>query len=355
MKTSIEPVLEIDLTAVKHNYNFLKSFGNGVQIACAVKDDAYGIGALDVVRTLKDNCSVFFVAYAKEGELIRSFVPNADIYILQGIGENELSQIIKNHLIPVLSTLEDVQWWTSITDESYALMIETGLNRLGLRTNEINELTISQRKKASLVMSHLACADDTAHPLNKLQLERFQSLKHLFPNAKFSLSASEGFLLGSSYLQDMVRIGALLYGINRSEAFKTNIRPVMSIKAAVLQTAVLPKGEYVSYGATFQAPKDMHLAVISLGYGDGLFRSLGEGKGGFYWHQKRLPILGRICMDSTMCDMAEATDLKPGDFIDVLNSFYTADEMAKDVGTIGYEIISRFGKGQRFQKKIKEA
>ncbi len=354
MKTSVEPVLEIDLGAVTHNYDYLSKLAQKAQIACAVKDDAYGIGAKNVVRALKGRCSTFFVAYVSEGQIVRSAAPEAEIYVLQGVGTQDLPLLKAYRLTPVLSSLPDVQWWTSITDDDYALMIETGLNRLGLRPEEINALTSLQREKTTLVLSHLSCADDPTHPLNDLQLARFQALKSFFPNARFSLSASEGFLLGASYLQDMVRIGALLYGINRSEAVKSSIRPVMSVKAAVLQTAILPKGESVSYGAVFKAEKEMRLAVVGLGYGDGLFRCLGEGKGAFYWQERRLPVLGRICMDCTMCDITSAPDIKPGDFVDVLNAFYTADEMAVDADTIGYEIISRFGKGLRFRRLVKE-
>lgn len=349
MKTTVQPFFTVHLNHIQSNYQVLKTKAAPARTAAVVKDNAYGLGAEHVVKTLYPTCSTFFVAYASEGAQIRPFAPNASIYVLQGIGTNDLKTVKENRLIPVLSSLEDVAWWNNqgITDIEPALQIDTGLNRLGIRPADLHLLTPEQRRNICLFMSHLACPDTPTHPMNSHQREVFEECRTLFPHVPMSLSASGGTLLGSGYTYDLVRIGALLYGITRPKSTDLPLKSVLSIRATVLQTVSIDAGESISYGATFTATHPMKIAIVSIGYGDGLFVSL-SNKGRFWVNGKSLPILGRICMDSTICDITNAPDLRPGDLIDVLNDTYTPDDMAQDAGTSAYEILSRFGKGIRF-------
>ena len=355
MKTAIQPVFTVHLNHIRNNYQILSAKASPARTAAVVKDNAYGLGAEHIVRTLYPTCSAFFVAYAWEGAQIRPFAPKADIYVLQGIGADDLKTVKENCLIPVLSSLEDVAWWHNqgITDIKPALQIDTGLNRLGMRPADLHLLTSEQRRNISLFMSHLACPDTPDHPMNAYQRNIFEECRQLFPHVPLSLSASGGTLLGSEYTYDLVRIGALLYGITRPTPDDLGLKSALTVQARVLQTVPLNAGESISYGATFTAAHPMKIAIVSIGYGDGLFVSL-SNKGRFWVDGKSLPILGRVCMDSTICDITKAPDLRPGDLIDVLNDTYTPDDMARDAGTSAYEILSRFGKGIRFIRRYEK-
>ncbi len=355
MKTDIQPVFTVYLNHIQSNYQVLKTKVAPARITAVVKDNAYGLGATHVVQTLYPTCSEFFVAYASEGAQIRPFAPSASIYILQGIGTDDLKAVKENHLIPVLSSLEDITWWNNlgITDIQPALQIDTGLNRLGIRPADLQLLTPEQRQNICLFMSHLACPDTPTHPMNTYQRDVFEECRKMFPHIPVSLSASGGTLLGSKYTYDLVRIGALLYGITYPKSNDLPLKSVLNIQATILQTVSINAGESVSYGATFTANHPMKIAIVSIGYGDGLFVSL-SNKGRFWSNGRSLPILGRVCMDSTICDITNAPDLRPGDLIDVLNEIYTPDDMALDAGTSAYEILSRFGKGIRFIRNYKK-
>ncbi len=351
MKTTIQPILTVHLNHIKDNYKELCHMAAPAKVAAVVKDDSYGLGAKQVVQTLYPTCRTFFVAYAFEGALIRPFAPEADIYILQGIGQEDIECVRTNRLIPVLSSLEDIKWWEqlNISDIRPAVQMDTGLNRLGLRAQDLALLPPAQRNHFSLFMSHLACADTPDHPMNGRQQRSFDDGRELFQHTPYSLSASGGTLLGPDFTYDIVRTGALLYGITRPQTGVPALKSAITIRATVLQTATIQPCESISYGATFTADRPMKIAVVSIGYGDGLFVSL-SNKGCFWSNARRLPILGRVCMDSTMCDITDCPEITAGDTVDVLNDSYTPDEMALDAGTHGYEILSRFGKGTRFIK-----
>jgi alanine racemase len=236
--------------------------------------------------------------------------------------------------------------------------IETGLNRLGFRPSELAVLSDADKKQFLLVMSHLACADEKDHFMNEHQVHNFITLKEkYFPNIPGSLSASDGIFLGGAFLQNMVRLGAAMYGINTAPYRENQMKNVVSLYAPVLQVEDLPAGEFVGYSATYRAASNRRLAIVSIGYGDGLPRSLSNVgkvffKGKNMLHEAR--ILGRVSMDNIICDVTTVPDLKVGDEAVLLDDFYTLDDLGRDAGTISYEIISRIGKNTRFIRKYKK-
>ena len=525
--------------------------------AAVVKDDAYGIGAKMVAQTLykKAHCRHFFVAHAKEGADIRPYIPDATIYVLQGIGADTLAFFEKYNLIPVISSPEMLKFWQQYQIEGIkpAIQIETGLNRLGFRKEELEELfnpnnqtlnthlnchpteLLSQsssdttspsqasseedtfslqsssdttspswsssrhdvshstsgihepvrstlinndstlahpqenlkpntdnspstvileamrqhqhvgdpqtsalahnndsdlahpqedlrqntdnspstvileamrqhqhigdpqtsalahnndsdlahpqnmsecrrsydhalahphhpqhshsqysEKDFSLVLSHLSCADEQSHFMNYRQLENFIELKNkYFPNTMSSLSASDGVFLSTEFHFDMVRLGAAMYGINTAPYRENEMQNIVELKAPVLQVANANKGDFIGYSATYKCSKAMKIAIVSIGYGDGVPRSLSnKGKVLFYEHgvQHLCPILGRVSMDNIICDVSCLESIKVGDFGIIINQDYTVDDVAKDADTIAYELISRIGKNPRILK-----
>lgn len=351
------PVLNINLKNIAQNFMLLQNLSTPAIAAAVVKDDAYGLGAPEVAKTLyAAGCRHFFVAHGSEGALIRPHTPNAEIYVLQGVGEDSLEAIKSAHLIPVICSPKMLAFWqkTNITDIRPAIQIETGLNRLGFTEQDLEKLSSDELNSFSLVLSHLSCADEAAHFMNAHQLENFCHLKkRFFPNTKATLSASDGVFLGDDFHFDMTRLGAAMYGINTAPYRQNEMQNVLELKAPVLQIKDLPKGEFVGYSATFRAPKDMKIAIVSVGYGDGLPRSLSNrGKVIFYTQNKAhfCPILGRVSMDNIICDVSEIENLHTGDFGYLINDDYTVDDVARDAGIIAYELISNLGKNRRFIK-----
>ena len=368
------PVLNINLKKLIDNYKQLMTMSTPAIPSAVVKDDAYGVGAKIVAQTLykKTHCRHFFVAHAKEGADIRPYAPDATIYVLQGIGADTLSVFSKYNLTPVISSPEMLKFWQQykLPNIKPAIQIETGLNRLGFRREELEELFATPTQETDndgnlahphikesdfcLVISHLSCADEQSHFMNYRQLENFIELKNkYFPNTMSSLSASDGVFLSTEFHFDMVRLGAAMYGINTAPYRENEMQNIIELKAPVLQVANTQKGDFIGYSATYKCPKAMKIAIVSIGYGDGVPRSLSnKGKVLFYEHgvPHHCPILGRVSMDNIICDVSSLQNIKAGDYGTIINNDYTVDDVAKDADTIAYELISRIGKNQRILK-----
>lgn len=351
------PVLNINLKNLLKNYTLLKKLSTPAIAAAVVKDDAYGLGAVEVVKALyAEGCQHYFVAHAKEGAIIRPHAPTAKIFVLQGVGKDSLEYTKTAHLTPVICSPEMLAFWKENGDKtiSPAIQIETGLNRLGFTKAELEQLSQEELNSFSYVLSHLSCADEAAHFMNAHQLTNFHELKtRFFPNTPATLSASDGAFLGKDFFFDMTRMGAAMYGINTAPYRQNEMLNILEVKAPVLQVKDLPKGEFVGYSATYRAPQDMKIAIVSIGYGDGLPRSLSNrGYIIFYESGKPqfCPILGRISMDNIICDVTNLNTVKAGDFAYLINDDYTIDDVARDAGTIAYELISNLGKNPRFIK-----
>lgn len=355
-----QPVLEINLKHLIDNFKTLKQIAYPAIAAAVLKDDAYGLGAKKIAQLLYDEvkCKHFFVAHGVEGAQIAPLVPDAEIYVLQGCGQDSLEYFTQHkNLIPVISCPQMLYFWKeNRPDKRKAVIhIETGLNRLGFREDELQHLTKDDIKMFSMVMSHLACGDEKDHFMNAYQLSNFERLKKTyFPKMPASLSASDGVFLGSDFAQDMVRLGAAMYGINTAPYREKQMKNVVKVTAPVLQIENLAQGQFVGYSATYRANTNRKIAIVSIGYGDGLPRSLSNVgklffKTGGELNEAR--IIGRVSMDNVICDVTNVKNLKVGDTAYLTDDFYTLDDMGRDANTISYEIMSRLGKNQRFIRK----
>lgn len=358
MSILTRPILEINLSNICKNYKFLQQFAPKAIAAGVIKDDAYGLGAEKVADVLYQcGCRYFFVAHGIEGERVRPIVPDAKIFVLQGIGEDSIESFKKAKLIPVIASPQQFEYWKTnkLPGIKPAIQIETGLNRLGFREEDLEKLSKDDIKEFSLVMSHLACADEKGHFMNEYQLNQFNYLHgKYFPKIKASLAASDGTFLGEEFQKDLVRLGAALYGINTAPYRENQMLPVVKIKAPVIEIANLKRGDFVGYSATYRAADNRKIAIVSIGYGDGLPRSLSNvGKVFFNIGSKvyEARIIGRVSMDNLICDVTDIDNIQIADTADILNPFYTLDDMGRDAGTIGYEILSRIGKNTRFDRK----
>ncbi len=360
MSILTRPILEINLNNLLENYFMLAKLAHTAVPAAVVKDDAYGLGAEIVAKMLYDKagCRNFFVAHAVEGQKITKLVPEATIFVLQGVGEDSI-EVFKSSskLIPVISSPLVLQFWLKNKPDNRkpAIQIETGLNRLGFREDELAALSSQELEVFGMVMSHLACGDEKDHFMNAHQIENFERLKKIyFPNILGSLSASDGVFLGEKFHQNMVRLGAAMYGINTAPYRQNQMKNVVCVKAPVLQIANLPKGDFVGYSATYRASSERKIAIVSIGYGDGVPRSLSNVGKIFFknnGHIAEARIIGRVSMDNIICDVSDVENLNVGDVAYLAGDFYTLDDVARDAGTISYEIMSRLGKNTRFDKK----
>jgi alanine racemase len=354
--------LEIHLDAVARNYLFLqRKMKLGTDCAAVVKADAYGLGATDVSQALfTQNCRHFFVATFEEGAIVRkALLPQgaAAIYVLHGPNGAAPEDFVAEALIPVLNTLPDVEYWARFSSKSgqkqqAVLHLDTGMNRLGMTAKEVADLNSDKDLLRSLniryIMSHLACADDPLHPKNHIQLQLFEEMTATMGvAARYSLANSGGILLGEDYHFDLARPGCGLYGINPHPASPNPMQGAITFKCRILQVNDIDHEGTVGYGASYKISPPARYATLSLGYADGYFRSF-DNHGTVVIGQEKCKVVGRISMN---CIVVDVTALKipphPGDWAEIIGPHQTADDLAKQAGTIGYEILTTLGKGHK--------
>ena len=353
-------VLRIDLAALRANWAQLNRVAGNAECAGVVKADAYGLGLEPIARALtEEGCRTFFVATIEEGRRTRAIQPGAAIYILDGLLPGAEPHYAGFDLRPVLSSEPEIRDWASYCLRvgrhlPAAVQLDTGMNRLGLRPDELQrvlaEPSLLASFKMTLVMSHLACADEPASPMNEAQRVLFDRLRAKLPPAPASLSNSAGTFLGPAFHYDLVRPGIATYGGRAFEGATNPMLPVVSLSARILQLRDVSPGEKVGYGATFMVARPSRMATIACGYADGFLRAL-SGPSGHpgpvgYIGPHPVPVVGRVSMDLITVDV---TDVPPalavrGAWVEVMGGRVTLDDLTDRAGTIGYELLSRLSK-----------
>lgn len=340
--------LTIDLDAVASNWRALNALSDArVETAAVVKADGYGLGAGRVAKTLaQSGARRFFVAVAEEGAAVREALgPGPEISVFSGHMSGDTDMIADLHLTPMLNSVEQLtRHLEALPGHPFGLQLDTGMNRLGLEAPEwaaIKGLVVD--RTPTLVMSHLANADDPGHPQNDAQLEAFMAMTDGF-DAPRSLAATGGILLGPDYHFDLVRPGIGLYGgLPFAKA-----APVARLSLPVIQVRALAAGETVGYGATWTAEAPARIATVSAGYADGLIRAMG-GKAVLYAEGTPCPLAGRVSMDLLTVDVTHLKDAPK--VLDILCDEQTVDQLAEAAGSIGYEILTSLG--GRYQRRHK--
>lgn len=336
--------LDIDLSALLHNFHTLRTRCAPAEIAPVVKADAYGLGMARIARHLADHgAQIFFVARLEEGIALRKVLGGGFvIYVLDGLGANEGVSFVGHDLRPALnSTNQYARWLETPLGLEAALHIDTGMNRLGLRPEDVQKLDLSSPRHPCLIMSHLACGDEPGHPLNHQQLTEFQHAARALPNIPLSMANSAGAFLDPAYHFDLIRPGISLYGGGPFGTPHPDILPVAHVSARVLQVRDLRPGETVGYGATFVAPRGMRLATLGIGYADGLLRSF-AAHGCVWIGGEHRQLTGRVSMDVISVDVT-GLDVQEGDWAEILGEHQNLDTVASAAGTIGYELLTRLG------------
>ena len=332
--------LWIDAAALADNWRALDRLSGSASAGAAVKADAYGLGARQAVPVLAAaGCRDFFVAHWSEVAPLRDLVAPASISVLHGpLTDAEVAYCRATGAKPVLNSLAQIARWQRSGGGRCDLMIDSGINRLGLEMAQLGEAA-QAGLDIDICMSHLASADEDVAQ-NAMQLAHFAAIRNAISARRFSLANSAGIALGAEYHADLTRPGLALYGgIPRAE-LADQIRQVAFPQAAVLQIRDLQPGDGVGYNATFIAPKAMRVGVIALGYADGYLRCW-SGKGRFAWQGAELASLGRVSMDMTVIDLSNASGCGEGDWIDIA---YDPVFAAAATGLSQYEIFTLLGK-----------
>ena len=333
--------LTIDRTALQDNWRWLAERA-GVPAGAAIKADGYGLGARETAQALyQAGCRDFFVSTWSEAEALGPFPIGSSLVVLHGVGPKDMQAALASTARPVLNTVEQIARWKEAAPERPCdVMIDTGINRLGLRPDEIAAL---DGLAIDTLHSHLACADEDC-ALNLMQLERFRSIASEVSARRYSLANSAGICLGPDYSFDLVRPGLALYGGVPREEAEGHVRSVIRVDAEILQRRTVRAGETCGYGATFTAEDDTEAAILNIGYADGYLRSF-SSRGSAFAGEFALPVIGRVSMDLIAVSCEAAPSLKEGDWVEI---DYDLPGAARQSGLSQYELLTTLG--SRFER-----
>ncbi len=330
--------LTIDLSAIAANWQALDA-KSSVETAAVVKADGYGLGAARVATALAQaGARQFFVAVAEEGAAVRQALgPGPAISVFSGHMEGDTDTLRDLALTPMLNSATQVKrHFDTLPGQPFGVQLDTGMNRLGMEWDDW-ATTAEQVMRAgpTLVMSHLACADEPDHPMNPYQLDVFHQMTDGISTPR-SLAATGGILLGEKYHFDLTRPGVGLYG----GAPFADAQPVARIDLPVIQIRDLTAGEVVGYGNSWQSERPARIATVAAGYADGLLRHM-SGRATLWHDGQPCPLVGRVSMDLITVDVTDC-DEDPA-YLTILGPHQSVDDLARAAGTIGYEVLTSLG------------
>ena len=336
-------ILNINTKNLIHNYNFFKKLKSNLIVAPTIKANAYGLGANKIYNLLlSQGCKHFFVATLSEGLKLKNTNNLIKIYVLNGIQNYKLNQFKKANLIPVINSIEEYERIKK-ANLKYAIHIDTGINRLGILPDEVKRLDFKNHN-ITLIISHLSSSDEYKIKYNMKQKKIFNTFVNKKPNGvMFSLANAHGSILDKTYLYNMIRPGIGIYGCYENKKLEKKIKNVINFKGKIIQIKDLQKNQFIGYNRTFKTKNKTKVAIIGLGYEDGIPRLL-SNKGFVYFKKDRFKIIGRISMDSFTIDISKSShDLKVGMYVDIINEQHKVDKFAKRCKTISYEVLTSIG------------
>jgi len=351
--------LQVNLTALVANYHILRQAATPAVCAAVVKADAYGLGVGPVASALwAAGCRVFYVALLSEAEVLRTLLPDAEIYVLSGLLPGAAADYHHLGVRPVLASRQEADEWSHYCRVKNihlpaAIHVDTGINRLGMEYREAEQFFQTGRNfqgfDLCMIMSHLACGYDPGHSLNGEQVKMFAALRKYIPGVAFSLANSAGIISAPDTHFDMVRPGIALYGANPVAGNSTRLNCVITLEAAILQVRNVAQGQSVGYGATFVTQRASKIATLGLGYGDGYFRKLSASNSDTKAHViiggHLAPVIGRVSMDMIGVDVTDlpAGSVGRGMMAEVIGENILLDRVAHASETISYELLTRLG------------
>lgn len=332
--------LAIDHDALAANWRVLDQLSGKARAGAAVKADAYGLGVGAAAPLLHAaGCRDFFVAHWQEVPELLHHVPPALVAVLHGpLTAADAAFAKATGVRPVINSLAQARLWINAGGGTCDVMVDTGINRIGLGLGDLADPLLA-RLEIDVLHSHLASADEDS-ALNAVQQRRWHAARGLVQHRRASLANSAGIMLGADYHGDLTRPGLALYGGVPCDALAGRIKQVVTPEAALIQVRNIAAGETVGYNATFVAPGNMRIGVISLGYADGYLRTW-SGRGLFHNNGRGIPVIGRVSMDMTVVDLSAAPELREGDW---LAADYSLPEAAATAGLSQYELLTLLGR-----------
>ncbi|MEG3087117.1 alanine racemase [Sphingomonas sp. PB4P5] len=328
--------LRLDGQALTDNWRALARMSGAAACGAAIKADGYGLGAVGVAVRLADaGCRDFFVATWAEAAALASL--DLPVSVLHGVRGEDMALALSGVARPVLNTATQVARWKAAGGGACDVMIDTGMNRLGLSADQLDLL---DGLEIETLMSHLACADED-HAMNARQQAAFAALVGRTSAKRLSLANSAGIGLGKGYAFDLTRPGLALYGGVPRAAMGATLAQVVTPEAQILQRRRVAAGETVGYNATWSAAHETEVAILNLGYADGYWRGFsdtGSAEGG------RFPVIGRVSMDLVAVDVT-ATAPAEGDWVAL---DYALPDAASASSMSQYELLT--GLGKRFER-----
>ncbi|MEO6348634.1 MAG: alanine racemase [Aquaticitalea sp.] len=368
MPKAQETILEIDLNALRHNFEYLKSkINEKTKFLAVVKAFAYGNDANQIALYLQEwGVDYFAVAYTNEGVELRNAGIMKPILVLHPLPvsfktliEKCLEPSLYNH--KVLDEFIEVASTENQTDYPVHLKFNTGLNRLGFKKTDIDSIYEKVKKTSSIkvksIFSHMAVSEDLSE--KEFTLGQILTFKHIIAKCEkifgyvlmSHMCNTSGILNYPEAHFDMVRSGIGLYGFGNSEEENKNFKPIASLKSVISQIHSINKGESVGYNRAFKTEIDQKTATIPIGHADGLSRIYGNGKGYVIINGKKAPLVGNVCMDMIMVNVT-GIDCEEGDEVIIFDGKNTADDLAQNANTISYELITAIS--QRVKRIVKK-
>ncbi len=337
--------LRLGGAALISNYRWLSERGGAAACGGVIKADAYGLGALEVMKRLSAaGCRDFFVATWAEAQALEKHLAQGDaLSVFHGVRDEDMEIALASRARPVLNSAAQIARWKEAGGGPCDVMIDTGMNRLGLSLDGL-DLTLFDGLEIDTLMSHLVAAEEE-HYLNDIQRTMFSDIAARVSAKRRSLANSAGICRGADFAFDLTRPGLALYGGKPHLECELGIEQVVTPQAQILQRRTVKGGESVGYGATFVAERTLETATIHIGYADGYARAF-SNLGSAVKDEARLPVLGRVSMDLVSIDVSERSDLKEGDWVDM---DYDLSQLALMSGLSEYELLT--GLGRRFSRE----
>jgi len=351
-----ETVLEINLNAISHNFNFFKSkLKANTKMMAMVKAFGYGNGGFEIAKLLEHHKVDYLgVAFADEGISLKMAGIRLPIMVLNP-ESTSFSAIIQHQLEPEIYSLKGLNSFLKIAEQKKLkdfpihIKLDTGMHRLGFEANTIDDLIATlkgnQTVKVKSILSHLATSDDLLHKdfvayqINLFEKLSFQLMSELQISPIRHILNTSGISNFPQAQYDMVRLGIGLYGVSNDPEEQKYLENVGTLKSIISQIRTIQSGESVGYGRRFMANRETSIATIPIGYADGIARSWGNGVGFVTIKNKKAPILGSVCMDMLMVDVTEI-ECKEGDAVVIFGESPTVTYMAEQLKTIPYEILT---------------
>ncbi|MDR1343919.1 MAG: bifunctional UDP-N-acetylmuramoyl-tripeptide:D-alanyl-D-alanine ligase/alanine racemase [Tannerellaceae bacterium] len=353
-KKTHETILEVNLDAIAHNFNHYRSLLTpGTKMIAMLKAFGYGIGPDEIAKTLQEyRCDYIAVAVADEGAELRKAGISIPIIVMNP-EQGSFNLLLDNQLEPeiynfrILRTIIRETGRRGITSYPIHIKIDTGMHRLGFQVQDIPQLCSIIRNQSgvsvSSAFSHLAGSDSPSlDSFTDMQARIFRQaaatleagLEHVIIKHILNTAGIERF---PQYAMDMVRLGIGLYGV--SATGNRELRNVATLRTTILQIQTITQGDSVGYNRASYATRDSRIAIIPIGYADGLDRRLGNGKGEVSINNQLCPIIGNICMDTTMIDITDM-DAREGDPVIIFGQSYPITRLADKLDTIPYEVLT---------------